>query len=439
MSTLNVDKVDPNTGTALELGTSGDTITVPTGAGLTVVDEVKTNKVSPATGTAFALGDSGDTFTVPSGATIVNSGTATGFGITSASFLPTANPLIINGDFAVAQRTTSTASVSSGANYVSDRFSFNIGTGGTWTISQEALTADEAFEDGFSTAFKADNTTANASLSAASYIQFTQKIEAQDLQLIKYGSSTAEKMTLAFWVKATKTGTNIIEMYQHDSGRSVSVAYTVSSTNTWEHKIVDIPADTGGTMNNDNGAGLEIIWWLVAGTNFTSGSLQTSWGANTTAARAVGQVNNADSTSNNVHITGVQLEVGEYTSSTIPPFRHESYGDNLERCSRYFQVMARGLVGRGQTSTTCSVGGTYPYGQMRATPTITLNTTSGIASSIQTPGVDAYDISSLDSNSSNYLGIFVKFVTDGSPAISAGNIMVTNGNANPLLLMDAEL
>ena len=80
MSTLNVDKVDPNTGTTLELGTSGDTITVPTGAGLTVTDEVKTNKISPATGTAFALGDSGDTFTLPSGATIVNSGTATGFG-----------------------------------------------------------------------------------------------------------------------------------------------------------------------------------------------------------------------------------------------------------------------------------------------------------------------------------------------------------------------
>ena len=85
MSTLNVDKVDPNTGTALEIGSSGDTITVPTGAGLTVVDEVKTNKVSPATGVAFAMGDSGDTFTVPSGATldiagtISNSGTATGF------------------------------------------------------------------------------------------------------------------------------------------------------------------------------------------------------------------------------------------------------------------------------------------------------------------------------------------------------------------------
>jgi len=79
-SVLKVDKLDPQSGTALEIGTSGDTVTVPTGAGLTVTDEVKTNKISPATGAAFALGDSGDTFTVPSGATIVNSGTATGFG-----------------------------------------------------------------------------------------------------------------------------------------------------------------------------------------------------------------------------------------------------------------------------------------------------------------------------------------------------------------------
>ena len=86
MSTLNVDKVDPSTGTDLEIGTSGDTITVPTGAGLTVTDEVKTNKISPATGTAFALGDSGDTFTVPSGATITNSGTATGFGDMTPAF-----------------------------------------------------------------------------------------------------------------------------------------------------------------------------------------------------------------------------------------------------------------------------------------------------------------------------------------------------------------
>jgi len=85
-TTINTDKIDPKSGTALEIGTSGDTITVPTGAGLTVTDEVKTNKISPATGTAFTLGDSGDTFTVPSGATISNLGTATGFGGNTPGF-----------------------------------------------------------------------------------------------------------------------------------------------------------------------------------------------------------------------------------------------------------------------------------------------------------------------------------------------------------------
>ena len=42
--------------------------------------ELKTNKVSPATGTALQIGDSGDTITIPSGATLTNSGSATGFG-----------------------------------------------------------------------------------------------------------------------------------------------------------------------------------------------------------------------------------------------------------------------------------------------------------------------------------------------------------------------
>ena len=79
-SIIKANNIQRATGTDITVGVSGDTVTIPTGAGLTVTDEVKTNKISPATGVAFELGDSGDTFTVPSGATIVNSGTATGFG-----------------------------------------------------------------------------------------------------------------------------------------------------------------------------------------------------------------------------------------------------------------------------------------------------------------------------------------------------------------------
>ena len=301
----------------------------------------------------------------------------------TATTRPNENPLIINGDFAVAQRTssgTSLASVSSGSNFVSDRFSFGPATAGTWTISQEAITSGSPFDNGFRTAFKADNTTANGSLSAGSSLQFAQKIEAQNLQLLKYGSSNAEKLTLAFWIKATKTGTNVIEIYAHDSGRSVSIAYTVSSSNTWEYKVVNLPADTGGTINNDSGTGLEFIWWLAAGTNFTSGSLQTSWGANSATARAVGQVNHADSTSNNVHIAGVQLEVGEYTSATIPPFLNETFADNLFRCKRYYQEMNRPSYGVNTMLTGITTNGNQMFMMrlpvsMRSAPTISMTGT----------------------------------------------------------------
>jgi len=54
-----------------------------------MASEIKANKISPATGTAFTIGDSGDTFTVPSGCTIVNSGTATGFGEGKVLQIPT--------------------------------------------------------------------------------------------------------------------------------------------------------------------------------------------------------------------------------------------------------------------------------------------------------------------------------------------------------------
>jgi len=41
---------------------------------------LKVDKLDPQSGTALEIGSSGDTITIPSGATIVNSGTATGFG-----------------------------------------------------------------------------------------------------------------------------------------------------------------------------------------------------------------------------------------------------------------------------------------------------------------------------------------------------------------------
>ena len=47
------------------------------------MSEIKVNKISPRTNCGTVqLGDSGDTITIPAGATITNNGTQTGFGRT---------------------------------------------------------------------------------------------------------------------------------------------------------------------------------------------------------------------------------------------------------------------------------------------------------------------------------------------------------------------
>jgi hypothetical protein len=255
------------------------------------------------------------------------------------SLRPNANPLIINGDMDVAQRGVSTASITGGGFYTADRFGTNNSGAfiGTWTQTQESLSSGDAFTDGFAKSLKMDNTTANGSPAANSQCRIDYNFEGQDLQLLKHGTASAEKTTLSFWIKATKTGTNIVKMYKPDADRSCSIAYTVSTTNTWEKKVLNFPADTTGTViANDNTTGIQMSFGIAMGSSYTSGTLATTWAADSSANAFVGQVNNADSTSNNWEITGVQLEVGEYTSSTLPPFQHESYGDNLKRCMRYY-------------------------------------------------------------------------------------------------------
>ena len=77
MSLLNVNKVDPATGTALEIGTSGDTITVPSGATFNVAGTLQsggsalvTGKVLQYVAATTALGETSTT----SGTLVVGGG-----------------------------------------------------------------------------------------------------------------------------------------------------------------------------------------------------------------------------------------------------------------------------------------------------------------------------------------------------------------------------
>tara|TARA_B100001059_G_C17819395_1_gene577324 strand:+ start:763 stop:2271 length:1509 start_codon:yes stop_codon:yes gene_type:complete len=283
-----------------------------------------------------------------------------------------AKPLIINGDMAVAQRGTSTTGITGGGYHTIDRMKVDLSDNGTWTHTQDT---DVPTGQGFANSWKLDCTTADTSVASGTFHLARYLFEGQDLQLLKKGTSSAEKVTVSFWIKATVTGTYIAELFDVDNSRQISQAYTVSSANTWEKKVLSFAGDTSGALGDDNGSSFAINFWLGAGSDFSSGTLSTTWTSSTNANRAVGQVNSGSSTSNNVYFTGLQMEVGEYDSTTIPPFQHESFGDNLMRCYRYFQstVGSNMMLAIASSNNNLQCGSTGYKTSLRATPTVVLH------------------------------------------------------------------
>ncbi len=276
--------------------------------------------------------------------------------------------IVINGAMNVAQRGTSFTSVA-GSAYHLDRYRTGMGdTSARFTVTQAT-----AGLNGFGNSLKYDCTTAESSLSNADARLFvTQRIEGQNLQQLKKGTSDAEKFTVSFYVKSTKTGTYILNIVDIDNNRQISQAYTISSSGTWEQKILTFDGDTTGALGNDNGNSFELHWWLIAGTSYSGGSLATSWqgyaGASDYEDSAVGNVNLGDSTSNTWEITGIQLEVG----SQATPFEHRSFGEELSLCQRYYQVVPKYTFFNGavEVSTNSLRGGVPITRPLRASPTI---------------------------------------------------------------------
>jgi hypothetical protein len=235
--------------------------------------------------------------------------------------------IIINGDMSVAQRGTSASNVSTGY-HTCDRWRIFRGAG-TITMSQET---DAPTGSGFVKSVKFLEAGSGSSPSAGDRNFLQHRIEGQNLQYIKKGTSSAEKLTLSFHVKSTVTGTYIAELYDADNTRQVSKAYTISSANTWEYKTITFPADTSGTLDNDNANSINLNLYFTAGSNFTSGTLNTTWNSVTDANRAAGQVNVVASASGSIQWTGIQLEAG----TTASDFEFLPTDINLNRCLRYY-------------------------------------------------------------------------------------------------------
>jgi hypothetical protein len=277
--------------------------------------------------------------------------------------------IIINGDMSINQRSTSVSSITGSGYNTVDRWHIVLSGLGTWTQSQST---DVPTGQGFATSLKMDCTTADASPAAGDFLFFNQRVEGQNVQYLKKGTSSAESTTLSFWVKSNKTGTYICELDDNDNTRNINKSYTINSANTWEKKTITYAGDTTGAFGNDNGNSLQVIWWLGAGSTYSSGTLNNAWEGTTNANRAVGQVNLADSTSNEWYVTGVQLETG----TTASDFEFLPVDVNLQRCQRYYYVHAEKTgsspqigIGAYTTSTRFDCSVFYPT-TMRSVPSL---------------------------------------------------------------------
>ena len=238
--------------------------------------------------------------------------------------------VIINGAMQVAQRGTSTAGITSSGYYTADRWAIGLTSMGTWTQSVEA---DAPTGSGFRNSLKVLCTTADASPAASDSVVHRTYLEGQNLQQFLKGTASAKPFALSFWVKSNVTGTYIFELTDIDNTRRISASYSISVSGTWEKKTIILTADTTGAFDNDNAASLQVQWWLGAGSDATSGTLNTTWSNTAAANRAVGQTNLAAATSNYWQVTGVQLEAG----AVATPFEFEQISNTLEKCQRYYE------------------------------------------------------------------------------------------------------
>jgi len=278
--------------------------------------------------------------------------------------------IVINGAMQVAQRSTSVTGIGASSGYFTlDRWLISTGaSAGRLTMTQ---TSDGP--SGFANCLKLDCTTADTSIHADEFLFLRHKLEGQNVQQLKKGTSDAEQITVSFYVKGNASATYVCELKDNDNNRNNTQAFSV--TTSWNRVSLTFAADTTGVLDDDNAASFEMNIWIHGGSGYTGGTFASNtWASITNANRYAGsRTSFYDSTSRTLSITGVQMEVG----SVATPFDHRSYGQELALCSRYYQgTIGSGYFGVGRTAnSSIMIQAPFTY-EMRTAPTVSLSSTT---------------------------------------------------------------
>jgi len=344
--------------------------------------------------------------------------------------------IIINGAMNVRQRNDSVAGLGDGdEGYVTlDRFRHTAAaSAGRFTSKQTAISD----LPGFLNCLHLDCTTADTSIAATELLVLEHRIEGQDLQQLKKGTSSAESITVSFYMKTNAEFVFMCVLNDFDNNRVNTQKFT--TTTDWKRHSITFVGDTTGALGDDANNSLSVSFYLHAGSNFTGGTyVSNTWQSRASSDNMIapGIGSFYSSTDNDVKLTGVQLEVG----SQATPFEHRSFGEELALCERYFQRYGANstyipvATGISNSQTAARIFLVYKT-QMRATPSI-VSTTSLV---ITDRTVYDLDVSSIAISGSSDLGMTMTVTHAGNstylrPAFLSGKV-----NGNPQFHIDAEL
>ncbi len=284
--------------------------------------------------------------------------TSTTGGILGAGNASIMKNRLINGAMVIDQRNAGASITPTNGQYSVDRFMCIQSTASKYSAQQNAGSVTPPV--GFVNYLGATSLSAYSVVTGDQFY-FNQRIEANNVSDLGWGTANAKTVTLSFWVRSSLTGTfggSIVNAPTFNY--SYPFTYTISSANTWTQISVTIAGPTAGTWaSGGTGSGMQVAFGLGVGATFsgTAGSWSGNLYYSATGATSVVGTNGAT-----FYITGVQLEVG----SSATGFEYRQYGQELALCQRYYEV----------GSTYCGAGGTGVYASApfcvtkRATPTV---------------------------------------------------------------------
>ena len=286
--------------------------------------------------------------------------------------------IFVNGACLVAQRGVSQTGVAANGYATVDRFRADQ-SGTDAYIEQHQVDVSSgtpAFQDGFRKAFQVKNGNQNTGAQTSDRVLIIYRMESQDLANSGWNyTSSSSYITFSFYVKSSVAQNFYVNFRTFDgTGQGYAIETGSLSANTWTKVTKTIPGNSNLQFDNDINLGLEIEWSLYRGTDTTGTKSLNTWAAYNSSDKIPDMASTWYTTDDaTFEITGIQLEVGD----TVTTFEHRSFGDELRRCQRYYQVGSNIGAGYGSANGYARAGCTFAT-QMRTTPTFTAtNTGSG--------------------------------------------------------------